>query len=237
MKKTIVSVIITLNCLCILTDYSHAQSFPTNQNLFDTIPFIPDHGQRRMAAFQLEPKVPGRVVFLGNSITEGGNWKKLTGDTSVMNRGIGGDITFGMLKRLDEVLNLKPSKIFLLIGINDIGKDIPPAVIAENIKKIIRRIQMESPATKIVLQNLLPVNPTINRFPQHYDKQQKIVETNKLLIPVAKETNVPLVDLNKLFRDKKGNLQEKYTNDGLHLNPDGEGYIIWVDYLKKKGYL
>lgn len=237
MNKAIVSAIMVLNCLFILPDHSNAQSFPTNQNLFDTIPFIPDHGQRRIAIFKSEPIVTGRMVFLGNSITEGGDWKKLTGDTSVINRGIGGDITFGLLKRLDEVLNLKPSKIFLLIGVNDIGKDIPPAVIAENIKKIIRRIQTESPLTKIVLQNLLPVNPTINRFPQHYDKQEKIVETNKLLFSVAKETNVPLVDLNKLFRDKKGNLQEKYTSDGLHLNPDGEGYSIWVNHLKKKGFL
>ena len=224
--------------ICFLMPFfSLAQSFPTNQNLFDTIPFIPDHGQRRMAIFQSEPIVTGRIVFLGNSITEMGDWKKLTGDSTVINRGIGGDITFGILKRLDEVLNRKPSKIFLLIGVNDIGKDIPPTVIAGNIKKIVLRIQVESPETKIVLQNLLPVNPAINHFPQHYDKQSKIVETNKLLIQIAKETNVPLVDLNKLFRDTKGNLLEKYTNDGLHLNPDGEGYAIWVNYLKKKGYL
>jgi lysophospholipase L1-like esterase len=237
MKKTIVTAFLALNCLCIIPDYSNAQSFPTNQNLFDTIPFIPEHGQRRMAIFQSEPRIPGRIVFLGNSITEGGDWKKLTGDTTVINRGIGGDITFSMLKRLDEILNLKPSNIFLLIGINDIGKDIPPAVIAENITKIIRSIQTESPATKIILQNLLPVNPTIDRFPQHYDKQQKIAETNKLLITVAKETHVPLVDLNKLFRDSKGNLLEKYTNDGLHLNSGGEGYRIWVNHLKQKGFL
>jgi lysophospholipase L1-like esterase len=133
------------------------------------------------------------------------------------------------------VLNRKPSKVFLLIGINDVGKDIPPTVIADNIKKILRRIQVESPATKIILQNLLPVNPTINKFPQHYDKQTKIIETNKLLIQVARETNLPLVDLNKLFRDTKGNLQEKYTNDGLHINV--VGYKIWIDHLKTKGYL
>ena len=88
-----------------------------------------------MEKFKSEPMVTGKIVFLGNSITEMGDWKKLTGDSTVINRGIGGDITFGILQRLDEVLNRKPSKIFLLIGINDIGKDIPPAVIADNIKK------------------------------------------------------------------------------------------------------
>jgi lysophospholipase L1-like esterase len=237
MKKTFISAVLALNCLFLTPFFCKAQSFPTNQNLFDTIPFIPDHGQKRMEIFRSEPIVFGRIVFLGNSITEMGDWKKLTGDTSVINRGISGDITFGILKRLDEVLNRKPSKIFLLIGINDIGKDIPPTVIADNIKKIIRRIQTESPATKIILQNLIPVNPTINHFPQHYDKQSKIVETNKLFIGVAKETNIPLVDLNKLFRDNKGNLHEKYTNDGLHLNPGGEGYTIWVNHLKQKDFL
>ena len=235
MKKIFISAILAINCLYLTPFFSKAQSFPTNQNLFDTIPFIPDHGQKRMERFRSEPVVYGSIVFLGNSITEMGDWKKLTGDSTVINRGIGGDITFGVLKRLDEVLNRKPSKIFLLIGINDIGKDIPPTVIADNIKKIIRRIQTESPATKIILQNLIPVNPTINHFPQHYDKQSKIVETNKLLIGVAKETNVPLVDLNKLFRDTKGNLQEKYTNDGLHINT--AGYKIWIDHLKLKSYL
>jgi lysophospholipase L1-like esterase len=237
MKKTFISAVMATTCLFIIHFQIKAQSFPTNQNLFDTIPFIPEHGQKRMESFRLEPIVFGRIIFLGNSITEMGDWKKLSGDSTVLNRGIGGDITFGVLKRLEEVLNRKPSKIFLLIGINDIGKDIPPAVIAGNIKKIIRRIHLESPTTKIILQNLLPVNPGINAFPQHYDKQQKIVETNKLLIAVANETNVPLVDLNRLFRDKAGNLLEKYTNDGLHLNPEGEGYKIWVDQLKSKGYL
>lgn len=235
MKKTVISAILAINCLYLIPFFSKAQSFPTNQNLFDTIPFIPDHGQKRMEHFRSEPVIYGRIVFLGNSITEMGDWKKLTGDTSVINRGIGGDITFGILKRLDEVLNRKPSKIFLLIGINDIGKDIPPTVIADNIKKIIGRIQTESPATKIILQNLLPVNPTINRFPQHYDKQSKIVETNKLLNQVAKETNIPLVDLNKLFKDNNGRLQPKYTNDGLHINT--AGYKIWIDHLKIKNYL
>jgi lysophospholipase L1-like esterase len=237
MKKTTFPEVLVIISLCLSPFINRAQSIPSNQNLFDTIAFIPLHVKNRMVIFTSEPVVTGRIVFLGNSITEMGDWKKLTGDSTVLNRGISGDITFGVLKRLDEILNRKPSKIFLLIGINDIGKDIPPTVITDNIKKIIRRIEIESPSTKIFLQNLLPVNPSINRFPQHYDKQSKIVETNKLLIHVAKETNVTLVDLNKLFRDNKGNLQEKYTKDGLHLYPGGEGYKIWVDHLKSKGYL
>lgn len=237
MKKLILRSILTLNMLCFFPDFIVAQKYPTHQYLFDTIPFIPEHGKKRMAIFNAEPIIPGRIIFLGNSITENGDWKRLLGDTTVINRGIGGDITFGILRRLDEVLNRKPSKIFLMIGINDIGKDIPPTVIADNIRKIIRRIQLESPATRIILQNILPVSPMIKGFPQHYDKQSKVVETNKLLVGVAKETNVPLVDLNKIFRDGNGELLKKYTNDGLHLDPAGEGYAVWVKHLKVKGLL
>src|SRR5689334_13421403 len=110
--------------------YSFAQPKVTNQRLFDTVGFIPEYYPQRVAAFEKEPVVPGRIIFLGNSITQLGDWKKLLNDTTVINRGIAGDITFGVLKRLDDVIRRHPSKIFLLIGINDIGRDIPDAVIA-----------------------------------------------------------------------------------------------------------
>ena len=153
---------------CMLTAlYANAQV--TNQHLFDTIPFIPDHYARKAAAFREEPVVTGKIIFLGNSITEGGRWRDLTGDQTVINRGIGGDITFGVLKRLDDIIIRKPTKLFILIGINDIGKDIPDAVIADNCRKIIERVKTESPETVIYLQSLLPLNPDYPGFPQHYD--------------------------------------------------------------------
>jgi lysophospholipase L1-like esterase len=209
----------------------------TNQRLFDTVPFIPEHHARRLTQFALEPVLQGRIIFLGNSITEMGDWKRLTGDTTVVNRGIGGDITFGMLSRLSLVTVLKPSKIFLLIGINDIGKDIPAPVIAQNIGRIIDRIRAESPGTKIILQTLLPVNPTVDKFPQHYDKNEKVLEVNNLLRTLAKEKQVPLADLHALFRDNKGLLRAELTGDGLHLDPNGNGYRIWVDHLRSGGWL
>ena len=72
----------------------------TNQRVYDTIPFIPEHTPQRIAQFAKEPIVAGRIIFLGNSITEMGNWKKVLNDTTVINRGIGGDITYGVLKKV-----------------------------------------------------------------------------------------------------------------------------------------
>ncbi len=211
-----------------------AQSL-TNQNIYDTIPFIPEHTPQRLAQFAKEPVIPGRVIFLGNSITEMGNWKKVLNDTTVINRGIGGDITYGILKRLKDITDRSPSKVFILVGINDIGKDIPEAVIADNCLKIVREIHDKCPQTRIYVQSVLPVNPTVPHFPQHYDKEEHVLALNKLIAANAKEGDYTFVDIFHLFVDADGRLNSQYTYEGLHLKPPA--YAIWVDYLKKQGYL
>jgi len=209
----------------------------TNEHLFDTTGFMESHYIQRKAMFEHQPIVTGRIIFLGNSITEMGKWEKLLNDTTVINRGIGGDITFGVLDRLDDIIKRKPSKVFLLIGINDIGKDIPDAVIADNIRKIVMRLQQGTPSTKIYVESIMPVNPDLPNFPQHYDKQAHILATNKLIKKVATELQIPYVNIHDLFTDKQGRMDAKYTFEGLHLTPNGGGYQKWIAYLKKLGYL
>jgi lysophospholipase L1-like esterase len=231
MKRTKISFTILL--------FLHLAGFSqiTNQRLFDTIGFIPEYYPHRIATFEKEPMAKGQIIFLGNSITEMGNWKKLTHDSAVLNRGISGDITFGVLKRLDEIIQRQPSKVFLLIGINDIGKDIPDTVIADNIGKIVTRIKLGSPGTKVYVESIMPVNPTIKNFPQHYDKQAHILHTNILIQKVAHRLDVPYINIHDLFTDKYGRLDAKYTAEGLHLTQSGGGYEKWIAYLRKLGYL
>lgn len=214
--------------------FVNAQSV-TNQNVFDTIPFIPEHRPVRLAQFEKEPVVTGRIMFLGNSITEMGDWKKVLNDTTVINRGIGGDITYGVLKRMKDITDRRPSKIFILLGINDIGKDIPDVVIADNYLKIVKEIHTKSPETKIYVQSVLPVNSTLPRFPQHYDKEEHVLAVNKLLKANASVGDYTFVDIFHLFVDASQRLESSYTYEGLHLKP--EAYPIWVAYLKKQGYL
>ena len=207
----------------------------TNQNVYDTIPFIPEHRPVRLAQFEKEPVVTGKILFLGDSMTEMGDWKKVTGDTTVINRGIGGDITFGVLKRLKDITDRKPSKLFILLGINDIGKDIPDAVIADNYLKIVKEIHTKCPETKIYVQSVLPVNPTLPHFPQHYDKEEHVLSVDKLLRANAKAGDYTFIDICHLFVDANQRLESRYTIEGLHLKP--EAYVIWANYLKKLGYL
>ena len=220
--------------LLLLPLFAQAQQV-TNQRVYDTIPFIPEHTPQRIAQFAKEPVVTGKVIFLGNSITEMGDWKKVTGDTTVINRGIGGDITYGVLKRLQDVTGRRPRKVFLLLGINDIGKDIPDPVIADNELKIVKAIHDKCPQTKIFVESVLPVNSTVNNFPQHYDKEEHVLALNKLLQANAAAGNYTFVDIFHLFVDADGRLQAQYTYEGLHLKPPA--YVIWVDYLRKMGYL
>ena len=214
---------------------AHAQSLPTNQRLYDTVTSMPELRASRIATFESEPVVTGRVIFLGNSITQGADWATLTGDSTVINRGIGADITFGLRARLADVTRRKPSKLFVLIGINDISKDIPDAVIAAQYRALIDSVKSQSPATRIFVQSILPLNPTVNNFPQHYDKQERVVAVNRLIKRMARETGATYVDLWPVFADRQGRLDASLTNDGLHLN--AAGYARWVRYLRQQRYL
>jgi len=212
-----------------------AAQLPTNQRLYDTVTSMPEVRSSRLAKFEAEPVIPGRVIFLGNSITQGGDWAKLTGDSTVINRGIGADLTFGLRTRLDDVTRRKPSKLFVLIGINDISKDIPDAVIAAEYRALVDSVRAQSPQTKIFVQSVLPLNPSVKNFPQHYDKQARVVAVNQLLRQMARTTHATYIDLWPVFVDRQNHLDASLTGDGLHLNQ--LGYERWVAFLKRMGYL
>lgn len=190
----------------------------------------PSNFYDKVAQFKMFPNSKDDFVFLGNSITEGTEWNELLDMDNAVNRGISGDMTFGVLERLDEVTEGKPAKVFILIGINDLSRNIPDSIILRNYRKIIDRIVQESPSTEIYVQTLLPVNDTFNRFVNHYDKASNILNINKVLRKIAKQKNVDLIDLYPHFLDDKGRLDVQYTNDGLHLT--AQGYALWARLLR-----
>lgn len=169
------------------------------------------------------------VVFMGNSITEHVDWNELLGMCNVHNRGISGDITFGVLERLSEVTNGKPSMVFILIGINDISRNIPDSVIVANYNRIVQRIRSESPATKIIFQTLLPVNNEFTQFKNHYNKDGHILWINEQIKSLGNRSHINVLDLYPHFLDEKNKLKKEYTMDGLHLN--AKGYLVWKELL------
>lgn len=201
----------------------------------DTIPNLPDHYRMRVEKFKKETIIPGKIIFLGNSITEGGNWKRLLSDSTIVNRGISGDNTFGILARIDDVVKRQPEKVFLLIGTNDLSKKIPVEVILENIFSIVSKIRAASPKTKIFVQSILPVNASVEKFPSRYDNDSEILIINDQLSRYAERLRYTYVDLYGKFLDEKSRLKAGYTYDGLHLN--SAGYQHWVEILKNLKHL
>jgi lysophospholipase L1-like esterase len=165
----------------------------------------------------------------------GTDWMELLGRTDVRNRGISGDITFGVLERLNEVTEGMPAKVFVLIGINDISRNVPDSFIVDNYRKIIQRIKAGSPKTNIYFHTLMPVNNEYTQFKNHYNKDEHILYVNKELKTLAAKEEITLIDLYPHFLNKEKKLDKRYTIDGLHLN--AKGYQLWADVLKKGKYL
>ena len=189
------------------------------------------HYLQRLEFFKKMPDKKNEIVFLGNSITEGGKWQELVPSKNVVNRGISGDVTYGIIARTDEVLASKPSKIFMLIGINDMKRGTPQEVILNNYKKIIRMVKQQSPATKLYIESILPVNKAM--LPASYAKLSNaaILEMNMQLKAIAKEQQLTYVNLHDVFAGTDGELKKELSIDGLHLK--SAAYILWADYLKK----
>ena len=170
------------------------------------------------------------IVFIGNSITNGAEWNELFPQKRVKNRGISGDTSEGVFDRLDAVVKGKPAKIFILIGVNDISREIKVETIVLNMKQIVEKIQKESPKTKIYIQSILPVNPDFEMFKGHM-KPELIKEINQFYQNIAQEYKVNYIDLYSYFlEDGTDKMNKKYTNDGLHLL--GEGYLLWREIVK-----
>ncbi|MBW6478293.1 MAG: sialate O-acetylesterase [Bacteroidales bacterium] len=202
---------------------------PTTAQIDSTFRFY--FYDQRYSLFEALPRTQGKIIMLGNSITNGGNWSELLNNSDVLNRGISGDNTFGILNRLDEIVSLQPSKVFLLIGINDLARETPVEVILNNYRRIVSKIQLESPETRIYVQSLFPTNNDFDHFPRAQNKENEIRSVNKGIEEIAKEYGLTFIDLYPHFLDEEGKLSRKYTNDGLHLM--GEGYLKWAEILRE----
>lgn len=197
--------------------------------------YRPNNFAAKVEQFRSYPNSPGDIIFFGNSITAGTDWMELLSEPRARNRGISADITFGLLERLEEVTEGRPAKLFILIGINDISRNIPDTVIVANYRKIIRRVKAASPVTKIYFQTLLPVNNEFTQFKNHYNKDEHILYVNSELRKIAAEEKIELVDLYPHFLNADNKLDKQYTMDGLHLLPSG--YKRWAALLREKKYL
>ncbi len=180
---------------------------------------------QKVSQFHLLPVKKGETIFLGNSITDGGSWSELFQDPHIINRGISGDVTKGVLNRLEEIIKRQPKKVFLLIGTNDLAAGITPDTIIHRIYRIVSLMHQYTPGTEIYVQSIFPVNKKPGKFPNHTNKRRQIRYINQKLKKAVRTYDYTYIDVYDGLKDGNGNLNLKYTNDGLHLL--GAGYMMW----------
>jgi lysophospholipase L1-like esterase len=230
-KKRILSISILLNLilcisLCTVAYKTNLIAILLNRNADKT--FNPQYEQR-LTSFEDVKTTHADVVFLGDSLTERGLWNELFPDISTANRGIGSDTSTGVLYRIDNVIKLKPKKLFLMIGVNDISLKMEQQETLENYSKIIDKITKELPNTQLYIQSVLPVRKDYTVV-----SNNDINNLNAALTKLAKENNITYIDINNKLKDYDNALKPDYTEDGIHLK--GDAYTIWFNQIKNYVY-
>ncbi len=167
-----------------------------------------------------------RVVFMGNSITEG--WKSADSaffsTNSYINRGISGQTTPQMLVRFrSDVIALQPDVVVILAGINDIAENTGPISLEDIFGNIISMAQLaKANNIKVIISSVLPAN----NFPWRPEIQpsDKIIQLNMLLEKYCRESNTIYLDYYTKLVDNKKGLDLRYGEDGVH--PNLAGYKV-----------
>jgi lysophospholipase L1-like esterase len=182
----------------------------------------------RKQLFERMPTQQGAVIFLGDSQTEQCEWQEFLHLDSVLvlNRGIVGDHVDGVLARLDEITRHKPSKIFLLVGINDLIFGKKTEAIAITYRNIVASIRNATPDSELFLQSVLPVNNTLKKTGV---ENSGIAQLNTEIAQIAKAYALPYLDIYAELTDASGNLSPQFTEDGIHLN--ASGYLAWKNKI------
>jgi lysophospholipase L1-like esterase len=170
------------------------------------------------------------TLFLGDSMTEGFNLNRHFKQDSLVNMGIGGDFTSGVLRRLYQVEQLQPKKIFVMIGINDIGHDVEQPRIESQYAQIIQQLKTLCPVSEIYIQSCLPTNLRSSDAAADAAHQARIVQLNTFIEGQCALHQVQYIHLYPLFQASDGYLHPDLTYDGLHLNE--AGYRIWADAIR-----
>jgi lysophospholipase L1-like esterase len=186
------------------------------------------------------PVEPGRVVFLGDSITDGYRLDEAFPGKPYVNRGISGQTTAQMLVRFyPDVIALKPAAVIMLAGTNDIARNNGPQTLEMIQHNIMAMTELaQGHGVKMILCALLPINdrtiiPAGGRGggpaprPRIQSVQRPpadLLKFNAWLKRYAAEKGAVYADYYTATVDAQGFLRDGYTNDGLH--PNAEGYAL-----------
>jgi lysophospholipase L1-like esterase len=167
------------------------------------------------------------MLFIGDSLTEWFDLPKYFPDARIINEGIAGDTTYGVLERLDQLIDMQVEKIFLMIGINDIFNGFDKYDIIENQQLIIETIQTHANSSALIVQSLLPVNERMLGSNGNLNKTISFI--NAKLKEQCDARKVMFLNLHPYFLS--GNdMRREFTTDGGHLSD--AGYQLWAKKIQ-----
>ena len=174
-----------------------------------------------------------RIVFMGNSITE--FWKRdnpaFFEGKPYVNRGISGQTTPQMLLRFrTDVIDLKPSVVVILAGINDIAENTGPIALESVFGNIVSMAELaKANNIKVILSSVLPAYD----FPWRpgLKPAEKVIRLNTMIAAYAKANQLEYVDYFSAMVDERNGLDKKYTSDEVH--PNLSGYKVMEPLVEK----
>jgi len=181
----------------------------------------------------LTDSTKNRIVFMGNSITE--EWKQFQpeffSDNKYINRGIGGQTTPQMLIRFrPDVIDLKPTAVVILAGINDIAENTGPSTVKMIADNIISMAELaESNGIKVIISSILPASG-FSWSPIH-DPPPKILAVNMIIKNYAEKNGMTYLDYYSAMVDNQQGLKKEYGLDEVH--PNKKGYEV-MSFLVEK---
>jgi len=184
---------------------------------------------QKKSLYELLPNTQNEIIFIGDSLIDHCNWSELFQNLNIKNRGLRADTVDGVLNRLEEVVSSMPAKVFLMVGINDLGYKRNISEIIYSYEQIIQYIMAKSAKTEIYVHSVLPLNYKLYKGNV---LNEEVIDLNDQLRRLSSKYDVRYIDLIPAMSDKNHQLREEYTEfDGLHLN--GQGYLIWKSAIEK----
>lgn len=173
------------------------------------------------------------IVFLGDSITSRCDLDKYFPNYNVYNSGIAGNMTKDILDNMENrVFVYNPTKVFILIGTNDlVYSELDNDGIKNNIEEIINKIYEKNSNTKIYLESIYPVSNSLNKEIVETRTNDNIKDLNNKIEKICNNNKCTYINMYDNLTDKNGNMKRIYTVDGLHLNKIG--YKVVASKLTK----
>ncbi|MCF7485832.1 SGNH/GDSL hydrolase family protein [Vibrio sp. A2-1] len=163
------------------------------------------------------------LVMFGDSITEWAPWADIFRDVSMVNRGLAGDTTTGMLRRIDTTLNVKPKLVCFMAGINDLAQGYSVDHIYQNYIEMLTTWRAQG--ITILVQSTLHVGNKLQGL------NPQVSELNKRLQAYCEQHDIEFLDVNRVLAPNQL-LSNEYSCDDLHLN--AKAYQVWAEVLQPK---